>query len=317
MNSSRAHGVGAGFDMHPLKGSMRDGLLTDAMKKSVPSAPAKNRENLMQLTTFLVPAMFAVSLGVFAGQASTRVLRVCADPDYLPYSNRAGEGFENKIAEAVAKALGETVEYTSASYRGRGGFSQFLASTLDANKCDVVMNIPYGSREELTTRPYYVSSYVFVFQKSKNYDVTSMDSPVLKKVKVGFERDTPVEDGIKMRGMISRASAFDVGGSDGESPVTMLKAVENGQVDVMITWQPAISGFLRDYPDLEVVAVPNERALGSPEQYAFPMSMGVREGDEVLKKQLDEVIAQHQAELTSILNDNGVRLYTPESPNSP
>jgi mxaJ protein len=271
----------------------------------------------MHLRSFLIFAILTVGMGAFARRASAGVLRVCADPDYLPYSNRAGEGFENKIAEAVAKALGKTVEYTWASYRGRGGFSQFLASTLDANRCDVAMNIPYGSREELTTRPYYVSSYVFVFQKSKNYDVTSMDSPVLKTVKVGFERDTPVEDGIKMRGMIPRAVAFDVGDDNGESPVTMLKAVESGQVDVMITWQPAISGFLRDYPDLEVVAVPNERALGAPEQYAFPMSMGVREGDEPLKKQLGEVIAQHQAELTSILNDNGVRLYTPQSPSSP
>ena len=271
----------------------------------------------MQLRTFLVPAILTVGMGVFAGRAAAGVLRVCADPDYLPYSNRAGEGFENKIAEAVAKGLGETVEYTSASYRGRGGFSQFLASTLDANKCDVVMNIPYGSREELTTRPYYISSYVFIFKKAKNYDVTSMDSPILKKVKVGFERDTPVEDGIKMRDMIPRAVAFDVGDDDSKSPVTMLKAVESGQVDVMITWQPAISGFLRDYPDLEVVAVPNERALGAPEQYSFPMSMGVREGDETLKKQLDEIIAQHQAELTAILNHSGVRLYTPQSPNSP
>jgi mxaJ protein len=97
----------------------------------------------------------------------------------------------------------------------------------------------------------------------------------------------------------------------------MLKAVESGQVDVMITWQPAIGGFLHSYPDLDVVAVPNERALGAPEQYTFPMSMGVREGDDALKKQLDDVIEQHHAELTSILNDNGVRLYTPQSPNSP
>ena len=271
----------------------------------------------MHLRYFLIFASLTVGMGAFAGRASARVLRVCADPDYLPYSNRAGEGFENKIAEAVAKALGETVEYTSASYRGRGGFSQFLASTLDANKCDVVMSIPYGSREELTTRPYYISSYVFLFKKDKHYDVTSMDSPILKKVKVGFERDTPVEDGIKMRGMIPRAVAFDVGDDDSKSPVAMLQAVESGQVDVMITWQPAISSFLRDYHDLEVVAVPNERALGAPEQYSFAMSMGVREGDETLKKQLDAVIAQHQTELTAILNDSGVRLYTPESPNLP
>jgi len=271
----------------------------------------------MSFRTSLVPALLAAGLLTFVAPASAKAFRVCADPNYLPYSNRAGEGFENKVAEAVAKLLGETVEYTSASYRGRGGFSQMLASTLDAKKCDVVMSLPYGSREELTTRPYYISSYVFVFKKDKHYDINSMDSPVLKKLKVGFERDTPVEDGMKMRGMIPGGIGFDVGDNDGESPVTMLKAIESGQVDVMITWQPAIGGFLRDYPDLDVVAVPNERALGAPEQYTFPMAMGVREGDDALKKQLDGVIAQHQGELTSILNDNGVRLYTPQSPNSP
>src|SRR5580692_11005342 len=215
------------------------------------SCSVREPHNLMQLRTFVVPGLLAASLGGFAVRAFAKVLRVCADPDYLPYSNRAGEGFENKIADAVAKALGETVEYTSASYRGSGGFPQFLSSTLDAHKCDVVMDIPYGSREELTTRPYYISSYVFVFKKAKHYDVTSMDSPALLQVKVGFERDTPVENGIKMRGMIPRAVAFEVGDNDGESPETMLKAVESGRVDVMITWQPAIGGFLREYPDLE------------------------------------------------------------------
>jgi len=90
-------------------------------------------------------------------------LRVCADPDYLPFSNRAGEGFENKIADAVAKALGQTVQYTWANSRGRGGFPEFLSLTLDAKKCDVVMGIPYGNREELTTQPYYVSSRTTTF----------------------------------------------------------------------------------------------------------------------------------------------------------
>jgi mxaJ protein len=252
-----------------------------------------------------------VGLGVFVFCIPAKALAVCADPDYLPYSNRAGEGFENRIAAAVAKALGETVEYTWASYRGHGGFPQFLSSTLDAKKCDVVMSIPYGSREELTTRPYYISSYVFVFQKSKKYDITSMDSPVLKRVKVGFERETPAEEALKMRGLIPGGVAFDIADDSTESPATMLDALKNGRIDVLITWQPAIGSFLRGYPDLEVVAVPNERALGPPEQYAFPMSMGVRAGDDALKKRLDEVIEKHQAELTSILTDNGVMLYTP------
>ena len=259
---------------------------------------------------FIALVLASVTSSVFPVQA--KALRVCADPDYLPYSNRAGEGFENKIAEAITNALGETLEYTWASYRGHGGFSEFLATTLDAGKCDVVMNIPYGSRQALTTQPYYISSYVFIFKKSANYDITSMDSPVLQRIKVGFELDTPPESGLKIRGMIQRAVHFDIGGRNGESPTTMLDAVQNGRVDVMITWEPAIGAFLKKYPDLKVVGVPSERATGSPEQYSFPMSMGVREDETTLKNQLDEVIAKYQEKLTSILTHHGVKLYTPQ-----
>ena len=261
--------------------------------------------------TRVVAATVAAGLGLAVLSAQGTSLRVCADPDYLPFSNRAGEGFENKIAEAVAKALRQKLEYVWASTRSRGGFPEFLARTLDLKTCDVVIGIPYGNREELTTQPYYVSSYVFVFKKSKNYDIKSMDSPVLQRIKIGLEGDTPVEDGVKIRGMLTRATVFDVGSTNGESPATMLDALEKGQIDVLITWEPAIGRFLNRYPGLELVAVPNARTLGAPEQYVFPMSMGVRQGDEALKKRLDQVILDHQSELTAILTQYGVKLYTP------
>jgi mxaJ protein len=130
-------------------------------------------------------------------------------------------------------------------------------------------------------------------------------------VKVGFERDTPAEEALKMRGIVPGAIAFDVGDDDGKSPATMLTALKDGIIDILITWQPAIGGFMRGYPEFDVVAIPNERALGPPEQYSFPMSMAVRTGDDALKKRLDDVIEKHQAELTSILKDSGVQLYTP------
>ncbi len=233
-------------------------------------------------------------------------LHVCADPDYLPYSNRAGEGFENKIAQKIADALGEPLQYTWASYRGHGGFDQFLAAYLDTKKCDMVLNIPYESREELTTRPYYTSSYVFVFDKSRQYDISGMDAPVLKKLKIGFERGTPVEDALKIRSMLSTAVPFDIAEDQGASPASMLAALNDGQIDVLITWQPSIGGLLHSYPALDVVPVSNQRILGAPEQYVFPMSMGVRIGDEALLQRLDEVIQSRGAELTSILSDNGV-----------
>lgn len=255
-------------------------------------------------------AMFVVPLLLCA--APLRALSVCADPDYLPYSNRAGEGFENRVAETVAKALGEPVGYTWASYRGHGGFPQFLSSTLDAKKCDVVMSIPYGSREELTTRPYYVSSYVFVFSKTKNYSLSSMDSPALKGLRVGFERDTPAEEALKLRGMIPKAMSFAVADNPEESPAIMLKALSSGRIDVLITWQPSVGSFLRKYSNLEVVPIPNTRALGGPEQYSFPMSMAVRTGDKMMKERLDSVIEKHGPELESVLSRAGVRLFAPQ-----
>lgn len=267
------------------------------------------KPNVLVFAIFLLIA----GLGSPVLSAQTKSLRVCADPDYLPFSNRAGAGFENKIAQAVAKDLGEKLEYTWASYRGPGGFPEFLSRTLEAKQCDLVMNLPYGSKEERTTQPYYVSSYIFVFKKSKNYDITSFDSPVLKQLKVGFESDTPVEDGLKMRGMILKATAFDVADNHSdESPNVMLDAVETGKIDVMITWQPAVSSFLKKHEDLEVVAVPNARTLGSPEQYSFPMAMAVREDDAALEKAVNDVIAKHQSELTAILDEQGVKLYEPQ-----
>lgn len=263
----------------------------------------------MNLSATVIPlAIAGVSLVLLPAPAVA--LRVCADPDYLPYSNRAGQGFENRTAQAVGKMLGEPVQYTWASYRGHGGFTQFLASTIDAKKCDVVMSIPYGSRDELTTRPYYISSYVFVFPKARNYNIASVDSPALKKLKIGFERDTPAEEALKLRGMIPQGVPFDVGESTEQSPAVMLQALRGRKIDVLITWQPSIGTFLRQYSEMEVVPVPSTRALGAPEQFSFPMSMAVRMNDQALKKRLDDLIEKHQAELSAVLSQNGIKLYT-------
>jgi mxaJ protein len=258
-------------------------------------------------------------LAMLAGApAQAGTLKVCADPDYLPFSNRAGQGFENEVAQALAKHLGDDVEYTWWSYRGHGGFEEFLARTLDAHRCDLVMDLPYGSGQALTTSPYYVSSYVFVFQKARRYDISSMDSPILRRIKIGFEQDTPPEDGLKLRGLVERSVAFDVGEHQEQSPRQMLDSVRHGHVDVMITWEPAIGAFLRDYPDLQLVPVPNERALGSPERYSFPMSMAVRPDEHALAERVNAVIEAHGAELKAIVERHGVHLYRPRvGPNGP
>jgi mxaJ protein len=230
-------------------------------------------------------------------------LRVCADSNYMPYSGRDGEGFENKVAAVVAQALGRKLEYHWASYRGQGGFSNFLGEDLDAGKCDVVMDLPYGDVEEGYTEPYYTSSYVFVTKNSAPYDITSMNSPVLRTIKIGIETDTPPEDVLKILGLTSNIVPFDVAGNPQESPKSMLQAVQDGKVGVLITWQPAIGYFLKTYPDLKTTAVPSEQyAPGIPAaRFSFAMAMGVRKNDTVLKHELDKAVSSQKDQINAIL----------------
>ena len=220
-----------------------------------------------------------IAFGAAPAAAQAADLRVCADPDYMPFSNKAGDGFENKVAEYVAHALGEKLVYFWASTRGAGGYDQFVHETLDKKKCDVVMDVPYAADNILASEPYYVSSYVFIYPKKKHYDISSMDSPALKDLRIGFDE--------------------------------MLQALAAGKISVGVTWEPAVGYYLRTLPQYAVVAVPNSRSQGAPEQYAFPMSMAARLGDTATRDKLTRVIRAHKAQLTGILARNGVKLYQP------
>ena len=235
--------------------------------------------------------------------ATIKPLRVCADSNYMPYSDRAGQGFENKVAALVAKAMGRKLKYHWASYRGQGGFSNFLAENLDAGKCDVVMNLPYGNPEETYTNPYYSSSYVFVTKKNAPYHITSMNSPALRTIKIGIETGTPPQMALKVLGLTKNIVPFHIAGNSQLSPKSMLQAVQDGKIGVLITWKPAIGYFLKSYPDLKTVPVPSEQyAPGIPaERFTFFMAMGVRKHDSALKQKLDRVIATHKGEIHTLV----------------
>jgi len=240
--------------------------------------------------------------------AAARPLTVCADPNYLPYSNRLGEGFENKVAEVIGQALGRPVHYVWSSYRQPGGFDNFLALNLDKNRCDIIMDLPYGDVEEHFTDPYYGSTYVFVYKKSQHYDLSGgMDSPVLRHVKIGFEMGTPPEMGLKMRGLLLKAIPFDTAEKPTASPKATLQAVQDGKIDIMITWEPAVGYFIKkDYPDLAMTRVPDTNALGSPERYLFFMSLGVSPANKRLIPKLNAVIKSHKAQIKQIMDDYDV-----------
>jgi ABC-type amino acid transport substrate-binding protein len=110
--------------------------------------------------------------------------RVCADPENLPFSNRRLEGFENKIASLIAKELGQSTGYVGCGQR-RGFIRNTMNASLKEARCDVVIGVPQGYDLVRTTKPYYRSTYVFVYPKGKGLAIRSLDDPVLKKIKIG------------------------------------------------------------------------------------------------------------------------------------
>jgi mxaJ protein len=138
-----------------------------------------------------------------------------------------------------------------------------------------------------------------------------MQSPSLRAMKIGFESDTAPEAALKIAGLTNNAVEFHVADSPGGSPKSMLQAIEDGKIGVLITWEPAIGYFLKDYPDLAVTRVPNqEMGPGLPSlRYTFAMAMAVRKNDTALKDALNAVIKAHRQDLDAILAQYNVKTY--------
>jgi mxaJ protein len=237
------------------------------------------------------------------------VLRVCADPNNLPFSNERGEGFENKLAELLAEDLHEKLEYTWWAQR-RG----FFRNTLKAGVCDVVLGVPSSFELAATTAPYYRSTYVFVYRKDKGLHVSSFDDAVLHDVKVGVQlvgddgANPPPEQALAARGVINNVRGYTLYGDyrQPNPPARIVEAVAKGEVDVAIAWGPLAGYFARrQRVPLEVVPVSPQFDLPFL-PFVYDISMGVRRGDEDLRLQLDDFIERHRAEIERLLDDYGV-----------
>jgi mxaJ protein len=237
-------------------------------------------------------------------------LRVCADPNYIPYSNRDGAGFENKIASVVAKALDRPLQYVWVSIRGDAGFAQMVHEDLDAGKCDVIVDLPYAETDVKTTNPYYVSSYVFIYKRSLR-NITSLDSPALRHLKIGYEADTPVEVGLKLRALTIGAKPFLTADEEDASPDSIVNAVAAGTINVGLSWAPAVGYFVGQHPDLTEHVIPNSRSQGSPEQYTFPMAMGTRLNNDTLASQLNRALTQSRPQIYDILDQFHITYLKP------
>jgi quinoprotein dehydrogenase-associated probable ABC transporter substrate-binding protein len=243
-----------------------------------------------------------------AAQNTEPVLRVCADPNNLPFSNAAGEGFENRLAQLVADQLGAKVEYTWWAQR-RG----FIRNTLKEKKCDVVMGVPTDYDLALTTRPYYRSSYVFVYRKKNAYDLQSIDDPRLTKLKIGVHAigsdNPPPALALAQRGIVHNVVGYSIYGDyrSPNPPARLIDAVADGDVDVAIAWGP-LAGYFAARSDTPLTIMPIAEQAGAPLPFQFSISMGVRRDDKALKARLDSIIQQKQADINALLRRYDVPL---------
>ncbi len=246
---------------------------------------------------------------LLSGAAPRGALRVCADPNSLPFSNSAREGFENKIAELIGRELHKPVEYIWWAQR-RG----FVRNTLTAGSCDLVVGTASGVEMLATTRPYYKSTYVFVSRHDRGLGIASLNDPRLKQLRIGVQlvgddfANTPPAHALANRGMTQNVVGFTVYG-DYRQPhpaSQIVDAVANGSVDVAIVWGP-LAGYFAKQSAVPLDIVPVQPRVDLPYlPFVFDIAMGVRRGDSTFRASIDDIIERRHASIDSILATYGV-----------
>ena len=237
------------------------------------------------------------------------VLRVCADPNNLPFSNAREEGFENRIAQLIARDLGERVVYTWQPQR-RG----FVRTTLNAHRCDLIMGVPAGYDLVLPSEPYYRSTYVFVTRRSGGPRIRSFDEPALRRLRIGVHligddyANPPPVDALAARGIRDNVIGFPIFGdySKPDPPADLIRAVEHDSVDVAIVWGP-LGGYFakRSSVPLTVTPVPGNGGVPTAAMQ-FSIAAGVRHGDTALRRQVQASLDRHRQDIREILDRYGV-----------
>ncbi|MBQ0824537.1 substrate-binding domain-containing protein [Microvirga sp. HBU67558] len=253
-------------------------------------------------SSFLKGAALAALL-VMAGGVHARELRVCADPNNLPFSNEAGEGFENKIVSLIAQELGAEVRYTWWAQR-RG----FLRNTLKAEICDLVPGLPANLEGVRTTAPYYRSSYVFV-TRTGGPEIQSFNDPALRAVRIGVHligddgSNTPPAHALSRRGIVENVRGFMIYGdyNEPDPPARILRALANGDIDVAVVWGP-LGGYFAEREGVPLTVNPVRPIFDGPQlPMAFDISMAVRKDDETLRQEVDAALARRRSEVDAIL----------------
>lgn len=232
------------------------------------------------------------------------VLRVCADPRNMPFSNEKGEGFENKLAELFAAKLQKKLEYTF--------FPQatgFVRMTLAAHRCDVIMGFPQGDDIAQGTNPYYRTSYTLVSKTGSGLeDVTTLEDARLKGKHVGIVAGTPPATNMAVNGLMVTAKPYPlvIDTRIDSSALAMIKDLTAGDIDAAVLWGPMAGYYAKTaVPPLHVTLLVKET---TGPRLVYRIGMGVRAADQNWKRLLNRMIQENQAAINKVLLDFGVPL---------
>ena len=251
--------------------------------------------------------LLAGLLALASGAAGARELRVCADPNNLPFSNDKGEGFENRIAALVAQDLGATV--TTIWWAQRRGF---IRNTLKAGLCDLVPGTMLGMEMLRSTRPYYRSGYVFV-TRADGPQIRSFDDPALKDLRIGVQLvgddgvNPPPAAALARRGLADRVVGYTLYGDYAQPDPAgrIVAAVAKGDVDVAVVWGP-FAGYFAPRQPVPLTVTPVQPQTEGLMPMVFDIAMGVRREDKPLAEEVDAALSRHRGEIDAILAQYGV-----------
>ncbi len=262
------------------------------------------------LLSLCAAALCVAGFFVSAGPANAApVLRVCADPDNMPFSNDKGEGFENKLAELIAERLGDDLEYTWFTEN-----TGYVPNTMGNGACDLVMGYAQGTGLIEDTNPYYHTSYVLITRENNATlkDVESLSDPRLKQKRIGLFARTPPASILAMHGLTSHAKPFEntTGESQAKAAEAMIEEIASGELDAGLLWGP-VGGYYAQRAEVPLRVTPLVKESAGPNTL-YGITMGVRPNEPQFKHEINKVLADNQHDINVILQDYSVPLLDRE-----
>ena len=233
-----------------------------------------------------------------------KVLRICADPRNLPFSNEKGEGFENKVGELLADKLQKRLDYMF--------FPQatgFVRMTLGSHRCDVIMGFPQGDELAQATNPYYRTAYAIVAKQGSGLEeVTTLEDERLKGKHIGIVAGTPPATNMAIAGLMGNAKPYPlmIDTRYDSSAEAMINDLAKGEIDAGVLWGP-MAGFYAKKSNPPLHVTPLVKETTGP-KLVYRIGMGVRSADQAWKRQLNRLIQENQPAINKILLDYGVPL---------